>query len=404
MNILHIVPSYYPAFKYGGPIESVYLLNKALVKQGIKVTVLTTNAGLENRKDIVVNKWIDLEGVKVKYLPYYFYEHYTFSPQLFFDVLNNISKYDLVHITAFWNFPVLAGSIASILNKKPYIISPRGVLYEEAINIKSKCIKKLYFSSIGKHYLNVDNGIHFTTQHELEGAANCIKINTKSFVVPNGLDFSQFANLPAKGLFKNKYPVLKDKKYILFLGRINKQKGLDILSSAFSNLANDFKDLFLVIAGPDEAGYKKELIDSGLSSRVIFTGMLTDDKLSAYVDAEAFVLPSYFENFGMSVVEAMACGTPVVISNKVGIYREVQASNSGIVVETNAGSLYKGIKNLLDNPNLCNEIRRNARRLVEEKYNIEVVADLMINAYKEIINHEVSNISRNPNLQRRKKY
>lgn len=402
MKILHIIPSYYPAFKYGGPIESVYLLNKALAKRGIEVTVLTTNAGLENRKDILINKWVELEGIQIKYLPYYFYEHYTFSPQLFFDVVNNISKYDLVHITAFWNFPVLSGSIGSALNKKPYIISPRGVLYDAAINIKSKWIKKLYFSLIGRHYLNAANGIHFTTRHELEGIADFIKINTKSFVVPNGLDLSRFTNLPEKGLFKNKYPALKDRKYILFLGRINRQKGLDILSKAFSNLANAFKDLFLVIAGPDESGYKKELekqfIDYKLSQRVIFPGMLTRDKLSAYIDAEAFVLPSYFENFGMSVVEAMACGVPVVISDKVGICREVQASNSGIVTETNAVSLYKGIKNLLDNPNLCNEIRTNARRLVEEKYNIEVIADLMINAYNEIINHETSNISSNSNL------
>ena len=113
--------------------------------------------------------------------------------------------------------------------------------------------------------------------------------------------------------------------------------------------------------------------------------LVGEDKISALRESDVFVLPSYSENFGMSVVEAMECETPVVISNKVGIYKEVERNKAGIVVEINADSLYKGIKLLLDNPSLRKEISVNARKLVEEYYNIDKVAERMIEAYEEIL-------------------
>ena len=390
MKVLHVIPSYYPAFKFGGPIESVHLLNKALVQKEISIDVLTTDAGLENDKSILLNQWIDLDGVRVKYFPYYFYEHYTFSPQLFFALFHEVKKYDLVHITALWNFPVLAGSLGSILCKKSYIISPRGMLYPEAIGIKSKYIKQFYFYLIAKHYLDRASAIHFTTENEKNNVAGFLNLNNQSFVIPNGLDLTDYKHLPEKGSFKNKYPVLNGKKYILFLGRINKQKGLDILVNAFRELSKIDKDLYLVIAGPDNFGYQKEveklLRGCGLLERALFTGMLTkNDKLAAFVDAEIFVLSSYFENFGMSVIEAMACGTPVVISNRVGISHDVEQNKAGLVADLQVESLVDKIKMLITDSHLRDEISANGRRLVERKYNIDVVANNMTIEYEKIL-------------------
>ncbi len=389
MKILHIIPSYYPAIQFGGPIESVHLLNKALVKDEMIVDVLTTNSGLKDRKDVLLNQWIDLDGVKVKYHKSFFYEHYTFSPGLLLDALRIAKDYDLIHITAFWNFPVLAGSLAATLNKKPFIISPRGVLYPEAINIKSAIFKKLYLNLVAKKYLYKANVIHFTSQDEKERIAVDSDSIRKSIIIPNGIDLKQYDNLPKPGSFKNKYPVLKNKRYILFLGRVHKQKGFDILLPAFQALVNEYEDLRLVIVGPYALGYKSEIDDwlqkNNLQSKVIFTGLLTgENKFSAYVDAEIFVLPSYFENFGMSVIEAMACGTPIVISNKVGIWKDVQESQAGIIVETNSKSLYLGIKNLLDNQILCKDVTTNAKNLLKEKYSIEIMTTKMISAYNKL--------------------
>lgn len=388
MNILHIVPSYYPAIKYGGPIQSVFYLNRALVKKGVNVDVLTTTSGLKNHEGLINSGWINDKGVRIKYLPYYFYEHYTFSPMLLFQALSECKKHDLVHITAIWNFPVLAGSVSSLLAKKPYVISPRGMLHSGAIDSKLSGVKKVYYNLIAKHYLDRASAVHFTTEDEKNNVASFLSVN-RSFVVPNGIDLDIFRHLPEEGIFKSKYPILKDKKYILFVGRINKNKGLEILVSAFEKLINDNKDLYLVLVGPDE-GYIKTLQSilksKCLLDRTLFTGILDGyEKLSAYVDAEAFIAPSYFENFSMSVVEAMACKKPVIISNKVGIYKEVEKANAGIVVNLDSQELYFAIKKLLENTNYRDLITANVRKLIEEKYDIEIVADMMINEYRKII-------------------
>ena len=389
MDVLHIVPSYHPAFKHGGPIESTHKMNIAIIQKGINVDVITTTSGLGN--SIQTNTWINNEGVRTKYFPYYISENYTFSAELLLECLKIAKKYDLVHITGVWNFPILAGSIAASLSKKPFLISPRGSLYEEAIKHRSEGLKKFYFHLLAKHYLKKANALHFTTENEMSNLSNILSLNSKQklLTIPNGLDFSEFENLPSKGYFKQQHPTLSENKYILFMGRINKQKGLDILVEAFRKLTQDHKDLYLVIAGPDN-NYKAELEsylhNHNLLSRTIFPGMLTGkNKLAAYNDADMFALPSHFESFGMSIVEAMACGKPVVVSNKVGIYKDIEEYNAGVVTSLNPEDVYKGMKRILDSQEFSNTISSNGIKLVKGKFSIDAVADMMIRAYKEII-------------------
>ncbi len=198
-----------------------------------------------------------------------------------------------------------------------------------------------------------------------------------------------YSNLPEKGRFKRKHKILTDNRYILFLGRINYKKGLDILAQAFGILSKQFQDLFLVIVGPDNNYREKlEIIlrKQGVIEKVVFTGLLDgDNKLEAYVDAEVFVLSSYSENFGMTVIEAMACGTPVVISNMVGIHREVNKNNAGIVTENSVESLVNAIKLLLDKKELRMEYSENGKKFVNQYYDIEKVADMMITEYENIL-------------------
>lgn len=388
MKILHITPSYYPAFKYGGPIESVHLLNKTLVEKGITVDVFTTDAGTDKNNSVEINKWKTIDGVRVKYFKYFFYEHYTFSPSLLIAALKEVSNYDLVHITGVWNFPVLAGALACILNKKPFIISTRGALHKDAINIKSKFIKLVYFNLAARYYLNKASAIHYTTEDEKENVFQ--KINNNSVIIPNGIDLRLYNNPPIKGTFKNTYQILKDKKYILFLGRVHKQKGINFLIEAFKLISNEYNDLYLVIAGPDNVGYKKELegllTKNHVYEKILFTGILSGrEKLAAYIDAKIFVLPSYFENFGMAVIEAMACKTPVLISSKVGIHKELSDNNAGIVVDLNTENLFNQIKVLLKDSELSNEIAENGQKLVEKRYDINQIASQTVECYQELI-------------------
>ena len=393
MNILHIVPSYYPAFEFGGPTQSVHLLNVALMKKSIAVKVLTTNIGLENIEHIETGKWLDINGVQVKYFPFYVKQigkSFTFSPGLFFALFHEVKKCDLVHITGVWNFPIISASLVSNINSKPYIISPRGMLYKETFMMGNKYMKRIYYDFLIKYYLNRASAIHFTSEDERSSTLSYLKLNRPALVIPNGIDLTSYKTLPNKSLFKNKYNILSNQKYILFLGRISKKKGLDILITAFEDLVKVDSDLLLVIAGPDTEDYKKELDYlleiRGLTNKVLFTGLLSGgDKHSAIVDSEMLVLPSYSENFGMVVIEAMACGTPVVISNKVGIAKEVQEYNAGIVTEISASDLAGNIRKLLSNPGLRDTLARNGKRMVTENYDIDKVVQKMINGYNSII-------------------
>jgi glycosyltransferase involved in cell wall biosynthesis len=405
----------------------VHLLNKALVKKGVRVDVLTTDAGLsQEQREKIKDKsneilhsaqgekegWVDpsildnsniveRSGIRVKYLSFVGYEHYNFSLQMVKEIWKIIDDYDLVHITAVWNFPVLAGALISLIKKKPYIISPRGTIYKETIELKSTSFKKLYFNIFAKHYLNKSSAIHFTTEDEKEKVTSYLKLKAPSFVIPNGIDLNCIvqsapinrdfhpAYRPGRSVPTERKENLIGKKYILILGRIDRKKGFDLLIPAFAEVAAKFNDLKLVIAGNTNTPYYHSIIQSiqnyGISEKVIFTGEVTgDDKWSLYKNALMFVLPSYSENFGMSVVEAMACGCPVVISDKVGIYKEVVHNEAGIIVKTTVQSVEEGILKLLNDENLRKKIAANGKAMVEKYYDIDKVADAMIEVYERI--------------------
>ena len=171
--------------------------------------------------------------------------------------------------------------------------------------------------------------MHFTTAEEQELAAP-FTFGTPGLVVPLGIDLDEFAAMPEPGSFRRRHPEIGDKPIILFFGRINFKKGLDILAKAFGAVARRRQDVHLVIAGPDNEGWgarvRTWLEEEGVLGRTTFTGMLLGpDKLAVLRDASLFVLPSYSENFGLAVIEAMAAGLPVIISDQVNIWREVEA-------------------------------------------------------------------------------
>lgn len=413
MHILFVSPCYYPSFKYGGPIYSTYGLNKAIVKKGVNVTVYTTNAGLEDR--VLVNQELDIDGVKVTYFAYTrFFDFlskagWQFSLPLAKALKENVKNLDLIHINSLWNFPVAVSSHYCRKYKKPYIISPQGSLYLYALN-KKYWRKLLYLYFISKRDLKSAAGIHYTTEDEAEKIHPLLVLKNAVIIVPNGIDLSEFVNLPDKGILRKRYPYLKNKKIILFLGRIHWIKGLDILVKAFSKLVKERNDVHLLIVGGDEEGYGKKIkrlikdyrlnyrdslptedLKTGNTksyddTQVTFTGMLTGrEKLETLVGSDILILPSYLESFGISAVEAMACGIPTIISDKVGISKKVLQNRSGIVIKTNTESLYNGIQLFLNDKALRSQIEENARDFVARHYDINKIADKMIGIYRAII-------------------
>lgn len=394
MKILTVTPYYWPAFSYGGPVFSLHYLNKALLKKGVDVTVYTTNAGLD--KNISRESTANVDGVKVAYFKFSKLLEFITGSKLMVSLpmglalKRNLKCFDIVYIATAWSYSTVATAGYCRLYKKPYILAPRGMLYPDVF-CKKAWKKWPYYRLVAKKALEGASIIHYTSEDEAEKTHSFLGLKNKKIIVPNGIELSEFTGLIGRERLEVRYPHLKNKKVILFLGRINWKKGLDILVEAFARLAKERTDVYLLIAGAGEKGYtkkvKKWISQHGLSyTKVIFTGMLSGrEKIETYSGSDIFVLPSYSENFGVSVVEAMACNVPVVISNKVGIYKEIEQNKAGIVTDTNADSLYEGLRLLLVNPDLYKEIAANARKLVERCYDIDNVADKMAAVFQDIL-------------------
>jgi glycosyltransferase involved in cell wall biosynthesis len=214
----------------------------------------------------------------------------------------------------------------------------------------------------------------------------------KIAIIPNGIDLSEYAVLPPKGAFKRKFSIPEEKKIILYLGRIHKTKGIDFLIKAYAHLINDrhCKDALLVIAGPDD-GYLKEAKSltsaMGISKHVLFTGPLYgQDKLEAYVDSEFCVLPSRYETFPMTVLEAYACGKPVIASEVGGLKDLIIDGETGLLFEAgNIKRLTRSIFNLINGNDVAKEMGLKSKNFVRENFTIEKVAERLEKTYEEVV-------------------
>jgi len=392
LKVLHVIPYYFPAFDFGGPVTLVHYLNKALVNKNIDVTVFTTDVGIENI--VENNSEVIVDGVKVNYfkhkgfLKFLSRSGWNLSFELIDSLKKRLRQFDVIHISEVWSYSAAFASYYSLKYKKPYIVSPRGSLYP--YTFKKKIWKKLpYYYLFAKKVLEKSSLIQYVTEDEKVQSHNFLKLKTNSAVIPSGIDFSEFSTLPDKEELKNKYPFLKGKKIILFLSRIIWIKGLDILIESFKELVRTRGDLHLLIVGEDSGDGYKEIVKGwvkkhNIENMVTFTGPLSGkDKFMAYTGSDIFVLPSYSENFGMVIIEAMACGIPVVISNKVGLCDKVKECDAGIVINTSPESLTEALKVLIENNQFRLNLSAKGREFAQH-YNIDNIADMMISAYKNI--------------------
>ncbi len=392
MKILHVIASIAP--RYGGPSNTVIGLCREMANLGHEVTIYTTNIDGKQNLDAPLERPTYTDAVEIMYFPIQWPRYYTVSLPLGRALGKNISRFDIVHIHSTYNFHTLAASHYCRRFNVPYLINPHGSL-DPYLTRRHPIRKWIYTSVFLQRDLDRAAAIHFKTQEEMR-LTEPFEIKAPGVVVPNGIDPSEFSYLPAHGLFKRKYPELRGKKIVLFLGRINFKKGLDILARVFGEVARKRDDVYLVLTGPDNEGYGAKvrawLQEEGALGRSIFTGMLLgEEKLAALRDSDIFVLPSYTENFGIAVVEAMTCGLPVIISNKVNIWREVSDGGAGIVTDCNSHQVAEAIARLLDDRNLREEMGKRGKRLVEGRYTWPKVAKQMIEVYEQILENHRAN-------------
>lgn len=394
MKILHVVPTYLPAYRYGGPIQSVHALNKHLVRAHVEVVVYTTAIDGPEDLDVPISTWSDLwpvdrDGVQVCYFKPGRMRSWFYSPDMRRALAEHAKDFDIVHITSvFLSASTLAARAARAANK-PYIISPRGSLMLAPLEKKSRFKKSIYMSLVERRNLENADAIHFTTEPEkLEYEKLGYRLR-QSVVIPNGLDPDSLSPGDPEA-FRKKFGIGPEQRIVLFLGRLSWKKGLDTLIPAFAEVTKEFPDAVLVVAGVDGENYRptldKLVASSGLQEKVIFTGSTDSrEKTEAFRNADVFVLPSYSENFAVTVAESMYFGVPVVISEEVGLAKVVRESESGLVVQKEVGAVAEAIASILRDPALARAMGEKGISTAANNFSYEKVAEAFLSAYNGII-------------------
>lgn len=327
MRILKVTQAYYPFQSRGGPALKVRSIARELVRQGHQVTVLTADLGFgpeEIEEAAAVREgqgWRSkLDGVESIYLATRcHYRNLTVNHGVTLFCRQRLREFDVVHVYGLYDTlgPVVAWYCHEF--GVPYFIEPLGMhrAYDRGILLKR------FWSTLARAYLRQASKMVATSEQEkAEFIADGIPTG-RVLLRYNGLDLKDFLRLPPSGPFRAKAGLCECERYILFLGRVIPRKGADLLIEALLHIGCDRTQL--VIAGPEgEVGYVTHLRAKaralGVEHRVLFPGGLYgDNKIAAMAHAAVFALPSRYENFGNTAAEAIACGTPAIVSDRCGI-------------------------------------------------------------------------------------
>jgi glycosyltransferase involved in cell wall biosynthesis len=386
LRVLHVIPSIGPL--RGGPSVAMRALARALARAGVDVHVATTDDNGLGRLGVRLGRPVDEDGATL----WYFRRQtrfYTTSWALTRWLASNVADYDLMHIHALFSYAAVPASVLARQHGVPYIVRPLGTLNRFGMETRRPRLKRLSYRLIERRILAGAARVHYTSEAERREAAT-LGAQGRPVVIPHGIDLEAFRKLPPRGWIRRRAPHLAGRTIILFLSRIDPKKGLDLLLPAFARLRTQQPDVALVMAGDGEAGFienlKAEAVRLGIDADLYWAGFLdADEKLAALADADLFVLPSYSENFGLSVVEAMASRLPVVISDEVAIHHEVAGGQAGLVTSCQVRSLTAALVSLVEDAGLRERLGHAGRRLVESRFSAEAMTTAVLGMYHEII-------------------
>ena len=388
MRILQIIPSI--SLVYGGPSQMVLGLSAALAAKNIDVTIITTNSNGDIGQlplDVPLNQPIQQNGYQIIYFRCSPWRRYKFSLSLLHWLNQNAGQFDLAHIHALFS-PVttLAATIARGHNL-PYIIRPCGML-DPADLQKKKLLKQIYGTVLEGPNLAGAAVIHFTSKEEAKISERFGLDCTGKMPVPQDLviPLGVTAGLLPQRLRESQVPI------ILFMSRIEPKKGLDLLIPALEILLGSGIEFQFILAGSNpqdadyETGIKLKIQNSILAKYTTITGFVGGDfKTELLTNADLFVLPSYYENFGIAVAEAMAAGVPVAISDRIHIAEDIQQAEAGWVGPLEVDAIANLIKSALLDPEERKRRGLNGKEYAKKHYNWEAIAQQTIDAYQEIL-------------------
>lgn len=390
MKILHVVASVQAVS--GGPAVSVTRLAAEQAKMGHEVT-------LASLKETHLGESVPAPGVRMVGVPSDFCSKRGrgWSPSFRRLVEAEASGADVMHNHGLWMWPNAYARLAARKAGRPLVISPRGMLDTWSLR-RSRIKKAVAWRLFERKNLNAAALFHATSATEV---ANVRAMNLEQPVVlaPNGVDLPDLSARPGRELLETEFPQLRGKRWVAFLSRLHPKKGIDVLLEAWGQLrreaaaggvAGGMDDAILVVAGPDLVGYRRNVEQivrtAGLDTSVVLTGELRGSrKDSLFAHAGVFVLPSYSENFGIAIAEALAWGCPVIASTATP-WRDVVEHGAGWWVDPECRALVGALRTALSaSTEDLKAMGRSGRSLVAERYSWNAAADKITEAYAELL-------------------
>ena len=385
MNILQVF-DFFSLSHGGGTVDILYHLSKGLSSRGHNVVLYTGDYKLD--RDYIKS----LEGVKV----YPFHSRLDLAglhvmPGIISESRKSIREFDVIHMHCFRSFQNLVLHHYATKSGIPYIVDAHGSAPRMTAGRKGPMVifKWLYDGLVGYRILRDAGKLVAETQ---VGADEYIKLGAtrdKITLIHPPIDADEFSELPSPGVFRQKHKI-GEKKVVMSLGRINWIKGIDFLVESIALLAKQRQDVVLVIVGPDD-GYQptleRDISDLGISDRVLFPGFLTGtDKLSALVDADILVHPSIYEQGARTPLEALMCGTPVIVSQNTGAGEIIRNINAGYLVEHgDVHSLRDIIQYILDNPDEARTRTQKAKEYIKANLSLNAQTGEYEKLYEAVI-------------------
>lgn len=382
MRILHVVPSYLPAVRYGGPIYAVHALCRALAARGHAVEVFTTNVDGTGVSPVPLDKPVTLDGVQVRYFPSPLLRRLYWSPAMGRALKRHVRTVDVVHTHSVFLWPTWAAARAARRPHVPHVVSPRGMLVKELIMRRSRLAKTLWIELIDRRNIESAAAVHVTSQNEARELARFGWRLPPVTTIGNGAD-----DVDAVGSATVVSPDIREavaqQPLVLYLGRLSWVKGLDRLLQAFALTDSGT----LAIVGTDDehlAPALSSLADKlGIAARVRIVPRLTvgADKERLLASANVFVLASHSESFGNAVLEAMRRSVPVVVTRGVGAADAVRESGGGLVAGDDPRQIADAIARLLHDPALAKSMGAAGQAYAQRHYAWSGIAERMENVY-----------------------
>lgn len=388
LKVLQIVPSI--SLVYGGPSQMVRGLSAGLANVGADVTVLTTDSNGDIDQpplEVPLNQPVSTDGYQIRYFRCAPFRRYKFSTGLLSWLTSHSNDYDIAHIHALFS-PVssMAAAIARFRHL-PYILRPLGTL-DPADLQKKRQLKQIYAALLEGPNIAGATAMHFTSQQEAK-ISERFGATTKDLVIPLGVSTTPITESID---IRDRFSIPHDRPILLYMSRVDPKKGIELLVPALEKLVQDGVPFHFVLCGanPQDRAYetqiRQQIEASSLAEHTTLTGFVSGNlKAALLAAADVFVLPSYYENFGIAVAEAMMAGKPVVISDGVHIWEDVKNSASGWVTSTAIAPLTEALQTALINTEMRQQRGLNAKTFAESHYNWNAIAKQTLAAYHQLL-------------------